>query len=126
MQQIIGHVAQALDQAGTTRVEQLFDGLRVEQRIGRGQRIVDQCEQKVRARPVFCGHIAVIDPLSDLMLATEIHLQAPAIKRVEAPGRVGEAGVFGVVRIGCFAQHHHSSQLLAQRQRVASAANRVP
>ncbi|KPX25199.1 Uncharacterized protein ALO70_05735 [Pseudomonas amygdali pv. eriobotryae] len=126
VQQIIGHVAQALDQAGTTRVEQLFDGLRVEQRIGRGQRIVDQCEQKVRARTVFRGQIAVINPLPDLMLAAEIHLQTPAIKRVETPGRVGEAGVFGIVRIGCFAQHHHPPQLLAQCQSMASATKRVP
>ncbi|KPC03389.1 Uncharacterized protein AC506_1899 [Pseudomonas syringae pv. maculicola str. M6] len=126
VQQVIGHVAQAFEQAGPAGVEQLFDGLRVEQGIGRGQRVVDQREQKMRAGPVLCGQVAVIDPLPDLMLATEINLQPPAIKRVQAPGRVGEAAVLWVVRIKGFAQQHHAPQLAAQCQSVAGAANRMP
>ncbi|MNJ67265.1 hypothetical protein D3C77_634240 [compost metagenome] len=60
----------------------------------------------MRAGAVVRFQLAFIDPQAGLLLPRQVRLQAAAVERVLAPGRVLEAVVAGVGLIGGFAEQH--------------------
>ncbi|MNE02596.1 hypothetical protein D3C80_950770 [compost metagenome] len=124
MAQVVKQVGHAPHQALPACVQQLFDRKRVEQRVARCQGVIDHAEQKMCAGAVIVVQVAFVDPLARLLLPGQIGLQAPAIKRVLAPGRVAEAAIARVGLVGRVAQHH-AAQLAAERQQVPRSVQRV-
>ncbi|MNY27351.1 hypothetical protein D3C86_1612570 [compost metagenome] len=124
MQQVVDQVADTAHQAVAAGIEDLFDRQRIEQGIGRGQGIVEQREREVGTGAIVRAHVAVVDPVFDLLLPAQISLQAATIKRVEAPCGIGKAIVLRIGRVQGFTQQH-STQLAAQFQGVSGGVHRV-
>ncbi|MCY1426340.1 hypothetical protein D9M71_421590 [compost metagenome] len=76
------------------------------------------------AGSIIVVQMAFIDPLACLLLPGQIGLQAAAIERVLAPGRVTEACVTRVRLVGRVPQHH-PPQLPAKRQQMMRGMQRV-
>ncbi|MNI12734.1 hypothetical protein D3C73_659280 [compost metagenome] len=124
MQQIVHQMADASHQAVTAGIEQLLDRQWVEQGVGGRYGVVEQGEGEVGAGAVVRAHVALVDPAFDLLLPAQIGLQATAIKRVEAPRRVGEASVVRVGRVQGFAQQH-ATKLTAEFEGMPGAVQWV-
>ncbi len=118
VQQIVYQVAEAAHDTAAAGVEQFFDRQRVKQSVGRCHRVVEQGADKVRPGPVVVAHLAVVDPLSDLILPGQVGLQAASVERVQAPCRIGEARVSGAGFVRRFAKQHFA-QLATQGQRMS-------
>ncbi|MNN51559.1 hypothetical protein D3C81_1662010 [compost metagenome] len=124
MQQIVHQMADAAHHAVTAGIEQFLDRQRVEQGVGGRYGVVEQGEGEVGAGAVVRAHVALVDPAFDLLLPAQIGLQATAIKRVEAPRRVGEASVVRVGRVQGFAQQH-ATKLTAEFEGMPGAVQWV-
>ncbi|MCY1358832.1 hypothetical protein D9M69_453760 [compost metagenome] len=124
VQQVVVQVAQAAQQAAAAAVEQLLDRQRVEQAVGRRQRIAEQRGDEQRAGAVVGAEVAFVDPQGELFLPSQVGLQAASVEGVEAPARVGEAAVGGIGLVGGVADQH-AAELAAEGQRVLGAVQRV-
>ena len=124
VQEVVDQMADTSHQAVAAGVENLLDRQRIEQGVGRRHGVVEQGEREVGAGAIVRAHVALVDPAFDLFLPAQVGLQAAAIKRVEAPRRVGKAIVLRIGRVQGFAQQY-AAQLTAQFQGMSGGVHRI-
>ncbi|MCY1294755.1 hypothetical protein D9M70_440670 [compost metagenome] len=91
--QVLGQVAEAVEQALAAGFEEALDRRRVGHAVGRREGLGHQVDDEVAAADVLGRQVAVLDPLVQLLAPGQVGLHVAAVQRVLAPGRVGEAAV---------------------------------
>ncbi|MNM83477.1 hypothetical protein D3C81_955390 [compost metagenome] len=122
--QVLGQVGQAVEQALATGLEEALDRCRVGQGVGGGHCLGHQVDDELATADVLRGQVAVADPVLKLLAPGQVRLQIATIQWVLAPGRIIETTVVAIWRQAGLAQQH-VLQLQAEVRHVLGAVQRL-
>ncbi|MNF70171.1 hypothetical protein D3C84_520720 [compost metagenome] len=91
--QVLGQVGEAVEQALAAGLEEAFDRRGVGRAVGRGHGFGHQVDHEVPAADVLIGEVALVYPVVEFLAPRQVGLQVAFVKRVLAPGRIVEATV---------------------------------
>lgn len=91
--QVLGQVAEAVQQALAAGLEEALDRRRVAQAVGRRHRLGQQVDDELATTDVLRRQVAVADPAVQLLAPGQVGLHVALVQRILAPGRIGKASV---------------------------------